>query len=543
MTLKQSISDQRNHIFISYRSIESEFALKIAADLRNSGVAIWMDRLDGITGADDWRRAIEKGLQDAGALIAILSPEYINSKYCMRELATADELNIPIVPIMLRNIPVEKRPLEVRRLQYVEFQDWREPIIYSERLTEFLRVVHDRVSDHMGELPDTETRYLNRLIASLENRRGVLEYVDLAGTADTYRGRSVLNNELEDEFGFSELVPNTSKSHTGNKKNIGIRKAFKEYSRFVLIGDAGSSKTTTLRRLALEAARHRLKSKISPLPLLFLLPNWSNDISAQEFVKAQWLDAQLPEHVDPIALLKSGEAIVFLDGLNEIGSRSAEKAISLREWFSSTDSPKHVVVTCRKDSYLGDYVLNLPVIQVEPMTDKHISLFARNYLGDDAEKLLERILPQDRITRGDVHHLYHLAKNPYMLAALIVVFDNSENQELAVNNGRLFQKLTRALAKREAYRQSPGWNPLEEKFPEIERLLATLAFYMLRDHKGTVTTLEYATKVLDIYTLQAASSANYIDINGNHVSYYHQLMQEYFAAVHLVNSEIGRAHV
>jgi hypothetical protein len=34
------------HIFLSYRSIEADFALQLAADLKNIGVKLWMDRLD-----------------------------------------------------------------------------------------------------------------------------------------------------------------------------------------------------------------------------------------------------------------------------------------------------------------------------------------------------------------------------------------------------------------------------------------------------------------------------------------------------------------
>jgi hypothetical protein len=33
------------HIFMSYRSLEKDFALKLAADLKNAGVRLWMDVL------------------------------------------------------------------------------------------------------------------------------------------------------------------------------------------------------------------------------------------------------------------------------------------------------------------------------------------------------------------------------------------------------------------------------------------------------------------------------------------------------------------
>jgi len=122
------VEDSDKHIFVSYRSLEAEFALKIATDLRNSGVSIWMDRLDGIRGADDWRRSIEQGLRDSMALIAILSPDYINSKYCLRELSSADEINVSIFPLLLRAVPKEMIPIEIRRIQYIDFRNWRDMI-------------------------------------------------------------------------------------------------------------------------------------------------------------------------------------------------------------------------------------------------------------------------------------------------------------------------------------------------------------------------------------------------------------------------------
>ena len=50
---------EQRHIFLSYRSIEADFALRLAADLKNSGVSVWMDRRDG----NEWRRQIRMLLQ------------------------------------------------------------------------------------------------------------------------------------------------------------------------------------------------------------------------------------------------------------------------------------------------------------------------------------------------------------------------------------------------------------------------------------------------------------------------------------------------
>jgi hypothetical protein len=59
------------HIFLSYRSSEVEFALKLAADQKNAGVKLRMDRLD-ISPGDDWRSSLEYAVLDSEAVIAVL---------------------------------------------------------------------------------------------------------------------------------------------------------------------------------------------------------------------------------------------------------------------------------------------------------------------------------------------------------------------------------------------------------------------------------------------------------------------------------------
>ena len=86
-------STQNNHIFLSYRSSEADFALRLAASLKNAGVKLWMDRLD-IQPGDDWIHALQRAVNECAAVIAILSPDYIHSRYCRRELARADRIDI-----------------------------------------------------------------------------------------------------------------------------------------------------------------------------------------------------------------------------------------------------------------------------------------------------------------------------------------------------------------------------------------------------------------------------------------------------------------
>lgn len=524
----------RSHIFISYRSIEAEFTLKLAADLRNAGVSIWVDRLDGILGGDDWRRSIQEGLRNAVALIAVLSPEYITSKYCLRELATADELDIPILPLMLRNVPYEQYPIEIRRLQYLNFQEWRDDSFYGQQISELISVIQQKVSAHLGDAPEIETRYLNTLIADLESRRGVLEYVELSAHADLMDTRPEPYFYADDEFGFSELIQRSGQTNQRDIVELGtIHDALIKHPRFVLIGEPGSSKTTSIRRLALEAARNHLKNQTRPLPLFLYLPRWKGEMTIREFIHSEWHKAGLPVHVDPIAMMKSGEILLYMDGLNEMGADGVGKAKEIHSWINSEDSPQNIIVTCRKDNYTDDFDLGLPIVQIEPMNDVHVRQFVENYLGTKAKPLLARILPDNEGAKHDARHLYSLTRNPYMLSALIIVFDTTPNQELPRHNGKLFQMLVRALAKREVKRQTEAWLSLDNQLSRVEDSLARLAFTMIDTEMETEVPLPYACQFLEDNVVRAAQTASYIEVNNGSFRFYHQLIQEYFAAVEL----------
>jgi len=56
----------RPHLFISYPHLEKDFTARLAADLQNHGLHLWMDILEsGIQHGDNWRLAIEQGLDTA----------------------------------------------------------------------------------------------------------------------------------------------------------------------------------------------------------------------------------------------------------------------------------------------------------------------------------------------------------------------------------------------------------------------------------------------------------------------------------------------
>ena len=57
-------------VFLSYRSTEVDFALKLAVDLKAAGVNLWMDRLD-IKPGDDWLKALQNAVSNCAAMIPV----------------------------------------------------------------------------------------------------------------------------------------------------------------------------------------------------------------------------------------------------------------------------------------------------------------------------------------------------------------------------------------------------------------------------------------------------------------------------------------
>ncbi len=534
---------EQGQIFVSYRhGLETEFALKLAADLKNAGLEVWIDRLDGIKGGIDWRASIERSINTCAALVPVLSPDYLDSTYCRNELARADDLKRPTFPVLLRPVAPADWPISIQRLQYEDFTGWRDEAAYRERFDALLSRLLEAKGGRISVPVDAETRYLTSLIATIEAKRGVSQYIELGAEVEglaEHRPAPV----PEDEWGYVWLIPGSGRlgskpppgegsySLTSKQKLAGIREAVDRLSRFVLTGEPGAGKSTALRRLVREAARRRLENPTTaPLPVLLELPSWRNELNPADFVQAHW-----PFHGDSTEPLRTGDVWLFLDGLNEMGAASSERAARLQQWVASSDGPSRVIITCRA----GDYATkplrfdDLPTVMIQNLELGQVRNFANNYLNEKAPAFLDRVLTSPGASNSN-RDLTAIARNPYMLSCLVILFEQSPGGDLPRNTGALFRAFARALWERERKRGTPGWVPYEQ----AERAFGVLAYSMINEDAGTSVPQEYAIGKLaeSPQLLLAGESASYLNRAGGLVRFYHQLLQEYFAAVGFRNA-------
>ena len=85
-------------VFLSYAHEWSDDAAFIAQVFRSRGLDTWFDKEDLRTG-DKLDNRVRKGIEDADYLVALLSPEYFASPWCMSELAAAEAAGVEILPI------------------------------------------------------------------------------------------------------------------------------------------------------------------------------------------------------------------------------------------------------------------------------------------------------------------------------------------------------------------------------------------------------------------------------------------------------------
>jgi hypothetical protein len=125
--------------FISYSRKNSDFAVRLAKDLKAAGIDVWLDQLDIPTGAR-WDDEIEKALDQSSIFLIVLSPESIQSQNVKDEVGYAIDAGKRILPVTVENCNI---PFRLRRFQYVDFSNKS----YEDSLIEIKRLLTSPFTD------------------------------------------------------------------------------------------------------------------------------------------------------------------------------------------------------------------------------------------------------------------------------------------------------------------------------------------------------------------------------------------------------------
>jgi WD40 repeat protein len=320
-------------IFISYGRKDAEGpARKLAEDLAKRGHEIWIDKEQLKTGKS-WEEQIENAILGSDIFISLLSPHAVRRPdgVCLDEISMARYNSRKIIPLMVINC---RPPLGIYRLDWLDFQDWNNPVNYQSLL------------EKIGGLFQTEEVKVEGTFATIFASLRPIDFkLDIYRHVKDFVGRTWLIKDIENWL-----------------KDKSSRLMF-------ITGDPGTGKTALMAKLIhvfpQVAAYHFCISKfeISLVPERFIqsiAAQLATQIEAYREVISQLnieaitsLDASSVFKlllIEPLSKISVEEDhIIIIDGLDEAlyyGNNNIVKL--LHEWLDELPDWVKLVITSRK---------------------------------------------------------------------------------------------------------------------------------------------------------------------------------------------------
>ena len=387
--------------------------------------------------------------------------------------------------------------------------------------------------------------YLKSLVTTYEQWWKFYALTDVIGQDREQSASYPFNFELMVKMAPQERENTSSKADSLQVKREkterlpvleGLRKYAGEH--VLLVGRPGSGKSTALIRLLLEMANHALEGKTGQIPILVELRYWQTSILER-------IKASLYKHAPCLdlndatlnTLLRQGQFLLLIDGLNELPSEDARRDVARFE----KDFAKAPMIFTTREINLGDELGLEKQLEMQPLTETQMQQFVSNYLGQEKGENLLRQLKD---------HLRDLGQTPLLLAMLCSI--SRSGQALPTNLGEVFRQFTQFY---EQKLKGDVPDPFEHR-DDWSKLLQYLAFAMMQgsNPKQQPTELsiaipqEKAEQILteflqdrDPYPAKTAERClkdllkhHLIQTSGNQIEFRHQLIQEYYAAEQLL---------
>ena len=111
-----------NDVFISYSRRDKVFTQKLFEALKAENRSVWADWED-IPAASDWDAEIKEGIEQTESVLFLLSPEWIKSNECRKELNHAVSMGKRLIPILYQMVDPNCVPPELAKINWVYMRD------------------------------------------------------------------------------------------------------------------------------------------------------------------------------------------------------------------------------------------------------------------------------------------------------------------------------------------------------------------------------------------------------------------------------------
>lgn len=220
--------------------------------------------------------------------------------------------------------------------------------------------------------------------------------------------------------------------------------AVARHKALMVLGRPGAGKTTFLKYLTIACLDGEFLGNL--VPIFVTLKEWTEfpgEPSLLNYISRQWSNCGIADAESVLRqCLKNGQALVLLDGLDEVLAAHTDRTIrEMRDWVDRF--PKnHVLATCRIAA--KEYTFErFTEVEVADFSEEQIQEFVTNWFTyhQDLPKI-ERFL--DRLKNEKP--ILELARNPLLLTLLCLVF--GESGDFPVNRAKLYEEGVDLLLKK-----------------------------------------------------------------------------------------------
>ena len=140
--------DRRFKIFVSYsRGDSSDFAIGLVTALEQRGLAAQLDTRD-LEFGEKWQAQLRDFIRHADAIVFIVSPHSIASKWCRWEVAQVAAQSKRLVPVVYREVPIAELPPEIGDIHLFPFTPDLDFAARADLLAKVLQTDHAWLQEH-----------------------------------------------------------------------------------------------------------------------------------------------------------------------------------------------------------------------------------------------------------------------------------------------------------------------------------------------------------------------------------------------------------
>ena len=205
-----------------------------------------------------------------------------------------------------------------------------------------------------------------------------------------------------------------------------------QFLRLMVLGRPGAGKTTFLKHLAFLCNAGKFEPE--HVPIFVTLQDYArNEESLESFIRRKWKEnCGISDSLVLKNILDSGQALILLDGLDEVLESRRLDVIRAIENLAEAYDQARIVVTCRIAA--KEYIFpKFREVQVAEFDEGQIRSFVSKWFEQDKERISKFFAKLEERPR-----IKHQAPNPLLLTFLCLIFE--DRNDFYENRALLYEK-------------------------------------------------------------------------------------------------------